>query len=352
MVKKLFYFRGGRKSEEISVNEKVYHLGVGDIISDIMDINMEQFLNDTALLEEGVLLPVAMGDKSYQELKKLPWYISGLKVSPIIKEILLWQPLFAAQVDAFGRQAELEFTTVERRQHDSGSPPIYQNQQLVGLGENSAICWDVFCGLFGKAHPMSISSVKDQKIIYECASIYLENYRKMLLTFQRLRNNLADWIQRDRLLQEAKNDLIYAGLRTHFVAYGEVNQIFPEKSGIKYNQIQRSVRINDLVALEIDLMCRSDQRFRKCELCGRYFVPFSPKSIYCHHENTVKEFQWQLLPLFSKPVTLDISAAISFFYLFHRFHFLSFFNSIFSLPSAPRKALSSSRGVRAVFFCP
>ena len=41
------------------------------------------------------------------------------------------------------------------------------------------------------------------------------------------------------------------------------------------------------------------------------------KSIYCHHENTVKEFQWQLLPLFSKPVTLDISAAISFFYLFH-----------------------------------
>lgn len=288
-MKKAFYFRGGRKSEELFVNGHYHELGVGDIISDLIDMDIERILTDSALIEDMVLSPVVSREKLYKELKMIPKYISGLKISPVLKDIFLWQPLIEVQSAASAKQSELEFSSAEQPQNQNSKLSAYHNEQWVTLWKNSAICWDVFSGLFGQEHKMSISRKEDQDVIYLCAKVYLENYREMLLAFQRLHKNLKYWLEKGTLEKEARNDLIYAGLQTNFVPLEDAAQIFPPKKGIKYIQVQTALRINDLVALEIDLMNRSDQHFRCCNLCGRYFVPFSPKSIYCHHPNPQHE---------------------------------------------------------------
>lgn len=284
-MQKLFYFRGGRKSEEVVINGKLYQLGIGDIISNIVNMDIESFLTDTKLVEDSILSPIASGEVSCQKLAELPRYVSGLKISPFFQDVVLWQPLFMASIDAVARQIELEFTATEQRQHNAEVPPQYKAQQHALLYDMSAICWNVFSAFLSQKQSMPVSSIEEQRKISECTQIYLENFQYMILSFYRLQNNLADWLQRNQLDCEGKNDLIYAGLRTNFIPYADVESIFPNKKGIKYTQIQSAIRINDLVALEIDLINRSDQQFRQCELCGRYFISFSKKSIYCHYPN-------------------------------------------------------------------
>ena len=248
-----FYFRGGRKSEEVVINGKLYQLGVGDIISNIVNMDMERFLADTGLVEDSILSPIASGEVSCQKLAELPRYVSGLKISPFFQVVVLWQPLFMASIDAVARQIELEFTATEQRQHNAEVPPQYKAQQHALLYDMSAICWNVFSAFLSQKQSMPVSSIEEQRKISECTQIYLENFQYMILSFYRRQNNLADWLQRNQLDCEGKNDLIYAGLRTNFIPYADVESIFPNKKGIKYTQIQSAIRINDLVALEIDL---------------------------------------------------------------------------------------------------
>lgn len=284
-MKDLIYFRGGRKGEEILINSNYHALSVGGLISDILNTDMKRLFDGALLIEEQILQPVAKGEKSFEALKKLAQYISGLELSPALKDIFLWQPLIVARSAAAAKQAELEFSFVEQTQYQSEAPAPYHKEQWIELWKNSAVCWDVFAGFLGKGHIMSVSTPDEKERIGLCAKAYWKAYHEMLLAFQRLQNNLSAWLERGALTNEAKNDLIYAGIQTSFVPYEDVEEFFPARKGTLYTQIYTAVRINDLIALEIDLIRRSDQRFRRCALCGRYFVPFSPKSIFCHNPN-------------------------------------------------------------------
>ena len=183
------------------------------------------------------------------------------------------------------KQAEYEFTAQEQRQVLGNNLPPYVQQQLGYLRKESSLRWNVFAGLLKNEVVMSVESDCEHDEIIRCTKTYLNNWEEMLLSLQRLQSWLTGSLTSDVNYESSGVNLIYAGLQSRPIPSREMGLVFSDRPGTKYTVARTVIRINDLVALELELMEENGQRFSQCGLCGRYFIPFSSKAIYCHNPN-------------------------------------------------------------------
>jgi len=290
-MKHLIYFRGGQKSEEIYFSGQLHTFGVGGVISDLLALNISHINRCNEAIKKDLLLPILDRQRPVYDLRYLPEYISKMELTAFFQDLFLWQPFNIMQVSAAAEQEEHSFTAQEVKLIQANLPPTHTQAQLNKLKSLTNASLNIFSDLIKNKYKLRnnpfnpLDSPDAEASILHCLEFYINNWDSLILFLNRLPMNLTDFLQPNSFHASAKTDLIYAGLQTGEIPTIDYKAIFSSKPNTKYTVIRTATRIHDIVALELSLMEKNYQHFEKCRLCGRYYVPFSNRAVYCRNPN-------------------------------------------------------------------
>ena len=294
-IKNTVYFVGTPKGEKIYINENYFEIPVGGIISEIMTLS-SQFYGGIEKIERW-LLSITAGEQPIETLREIHNQMSKLPASDTLQKILLYQPLGNSERNQRIEAEKYMFTSAERTEFYKSE--FLMNKEIMEcrekrqkeMMENSDVKWNYFHELILDS-PIFYTSVgrlsKEQvQVLTECANAFVKEFILLTSNIYRINTHLSEYLEGTASeKKDARDTFFSAGREVTIALTSSQDNLFKKDAGQKYTRVYTARGIYDLVALEISLLQELDREFRKCKLCGRYFVPYTLKNIYCPYPNT------------------------------------------------------------------
>lgn len=183
-------------------------------------------------------------------------------------------------------QNKYEFTFPEQKQvANEKYPTEILNSQVNLLRNCSALKWDGFCNVI--QGEISDCTKEQLDTLMKCFIAYYQEFIKTVLDIKRLHFHLVQFLcGTEAEKKDIQKTILEIGNQIGVATEG-VNNYFKKHSPPKYTQVYFAEDVYSLVRLEMNLIHEIDRDFRKCQLCGKYFVPYTSQNIYCKNPNVL-----------------------------------------------------------------
>ena len=279
------YFRGERKEELVYLQQLTFKLNVGEIISDVASID-SSFLSQTAHIEK-LVDDIATGIRPVSDLKYLKIHIGDLDISSCLRAIMLWQPYIQSRQEDDHLFLLTTLSAEEVTLLLNGTTIPFHNKLIFdGMPKYSPIKWTVLAKILSGAGHLCMDWDENNEYLKKCIMDYQANFKSMLHEFSRLQQHLTLYLNAPPDTREfRKKFLLNAGSSISMVPQSDASKIFSSSVPQKYSQVYAGINISDLVAMELNLLEKMHLEMRPCALCGKYFAPYSMRSIFCYRPN-------------------------------------------------------------------
>lgn len=308
---KMLFFRGGRKREQLLLNENVIELPVGRITCLIMQLD-DTFFDDLKNVPKQVeklaeryraekqeifqQQKAAIGKKNLLLLKKC---LDGLILSTandsvqLLFRLLVYLPCFEAYSQAYDAserllvgKSHLKYLMGQLSKPNSDDSQLTENAEAFNSGSKlhtlSAVWGNFIAFLTGETEDGFWELVAN---VVFAEDGYANRLKNCLTEVWRLKTDLQyAWEKSDKqyTLTELRQHL--AGPR--ILDRGSQSSFFNSDSEfVLKGEIYGIVSFTELVMAELKLFALIDREPRRCELCGQYFIPYRKETIYCSMPN-------------------------------------------------------------------